>query len=548
MITMKCLRRGFEMSVLSTRCAAVTAALLVLAAPARAQDHDHPAGAHEAIGSVHFPTSCEPAAQEAFDRGVAKLHSFWFESANEEFAVAAAADPDCAMAHWGTAMTLWGNPMARNAPSAERNAEAVAAVGRAEALAANATPRERAYVEAVAALYRDHETVGHLERMKRHEEAMRAVAEANPDDSEAKIFLARMMVANASPDDMTFARQQQAAEILLPLFEAQPDHPGLAHYIIHAFDAPPIAEEGLAAAMRYAEIAPDAPHALHMPSHIFTRLGYWDESIETNRRSAEAEPVPNAAVHPLDYMVYAYLQQGRDDAAGEVVGRATEAKDRYYGGLFGYNSLAMPARYALERGDWAAAAALPVPEGALAYVEAIPRFARAIGAARSGDPMAARAEVARMSELENELVQAGQTDWATRVGAQRLAAESWAAWAEGDRAAALDLGRRAAEMEETVEKHPVTPGPLLPARELYADMLLESGDAAAAQAEYEATLIREPRRARALYGAGRAAEAAGNGAGAARYAAELLELMDEAVPERPEPAWARGVVGERASG
>jgi hypothetical protein len=289
-----------------------------LAAPLRAQDHEHAAG-HEEIGTVHFATSCNAAAQEAFDRGVAKLHSFWFEGANQEFAAAAAADPSCAMAHWGTAMTLWGNPMARSAPSAEQTANAVAAVARAEALAAGSTPRERAYIESVAALWRDAESAGFLDRMRAHEDALRAVAEANPDDTEAAIFLARIMIANADPGDLTFAQQKRAAEILLPLFAAQPEHPGLAHYIIHAFDAPPTAEQGLAAARRYSEIAPAAPHALHMPSHIFTRLGYWDESIEMNRRSAAASPAPNEAVHAMDYMVYAYLQEGRDAAAAEVV-------------------------------------------------------------------------------------------------------------------------------------------------------------------------------------------------------------------------------------
>jgi Tfp pilus assembly protein PilF len=520
---------------------------LALAGPLRAQEHEHAAGG-EAIGSVHFPTSCNEAAQERFDRGVAKLHSFWFASANEEFAAAAAADPACAMAHWGTAMTHWGNPMARNAPSAEQTTEAVAALARAEALAGGATPRERAYIEAAAALYRDHETVGFLDRMRAHEEALQAVVAANPDDTEAAIFHARMMVANADPADLTFARQQEAAEILLPLFEAQPQHPGLAHYIIHAFDAPPIAGQGLAAAQRYAEIAPAAPHALHMPSHIFTRLGYWDESIETNRRSAEASPQPDAAVHPLDYMVYAYLQQGMDAAAEEVVGRIATPDDPYYGAIQGYNAAAMPARYALERGDWTAAAALPIPDEALPYVEAVPRFARAVGAARGGQPEMARGDIERMAVLESDLAEAGEAEWAVRVGAQRLAAEAWAEWAEGDREKALELAKRAAELEETVEKHPVTPGPLLPARELYADMLLESGDAPAAQAAYEATLAREPRRARALYGAGRAAELAGDGVAAARYAAQLLELMDRADPERPEPAWARSVVEGRAAG
>jgi tetratricopeptide (TPR) repeat protein len=516
--------------------------LLVPPGPLRAQDHAehaHPEG-DEVIGSVHFATSCNEAAQAAFDRGVAKLHSFWFASANEEFAAAATADPACAMAHWGTAMTLWGNPMARVAPTAANTAEAVAAVARAEALAAGATPRERAYIESVAALWRDPESTGFLDRMRAHEAALQAVVDANPDDTEAAIFHARMMVATADPADLTFARQKAAAEILLPLFEAQPDHPGLAHYIIHAFDSPAMAGAGLEAARRYAEIAPAAPHALHMPSHIFTRLGYWDESIETNRRSAEASPEADASVHARDYMVYAYLQQGRDAAATAEVDRVGRAEDPFYGGVLGYNALAMPARLVLERSDWAAAAALPAaPEGGPAYAVAIPLFARAIGAARDGRPEMARPDIDRLEVLESDLAESGEADWAVRVGAQRLAAEAWALWAEGDRDQALDTARRAAELEETVEKHPVTPGPLLPARELYADMLLESGDAAAAEAAYEATLAREPRRARALYGAGRAAEMAGNADAAARHAADLLELMDRADASRPELAWAR---------
>ena len=415
-------------SVFSIRRTSLLAlAAFGLAAPLDAQDHEHAAG-HEEIGTVHFATSCNAAAQEAFDRGVAKLHSFWFDSANQEFAAAAAADPDCAMAHWGTAMTLWGNPMARTSPSPEQTEKALAAVARAEALAEGVTPRERAYIESVAVLYRDHESVGFLDRMQRHEDALRAVVEANPDDTEAAIFLARMMVANAAPDDLTFTKQKQAGEILIPLFVEQPQHPGLAHYIIHAFDAPPTAEQGLAAARRYSEIAPAAPHALHMPSHIFTRLGYWDESIEMNSRSAAASPEPNQAVHAMDYMVYAYLQEGRDAEAGQVVGRIAHSDDPYYGGLLGYNALAMPARLARARGDWAAAAALPVPEeGGPAFVEAVPRFARAIGAARAGQAEMAPADIDRMKVLENDLAQAGEADWAVRVGAQRMAAEAWVA-------------------------------------------------------------------------------------------------------------------------
>jgi tetratricopeptide (TPR) repeat protein len=452
------------------------------------------------------------------------------------------------MAHWGTAMSFWGNPMARVAPSEENTAQAVAAVARAEALAAGATPRERAYIESVAALWRDPESTGFLDRMRAHEAALQAVVETNPDDTEAAIFHARMMIANADPADLTFARQQAAAEILLPLFEAQPQHPGLAHYLIHSFDAPPIAESGLEAARRYAEIAPAAPHALHMPSHIFTRLGYWDESIETNRRSAAASPDSNAAAHPLDYMVYAYLQQGRDGEAKQIVDRITNP-DYAFNSLYGFNFLAAQARYALERGDWETAAAMPIPEeGALAFVEAISRFARAVGSARDGRPEMARPDLDALEVLESDLAEGGEPDWAVRVGAQRMAAEAWTLWAEGDRENALDTARRAAELEETVEKHPITPGPLLPARELYADMLLESGDADAAQAAYEATLVREPRRARALYGAGRAAELAGDTEAAARHAAGLLQLMDRADPERPEPTWARSVRSPSTSG
>ncbi len=523
------------------RTGAVLAFSLALTASSTAQEHDHgPAG--EQVGSVHFPVSCEPAAQERFDRAVAMLHSFWFETAIGEFAAVAEADPDCAMAHWGTAMTLWGNPMTRSAPLAANVERAGEAIARAEALAADLPHRERMWIEAAAALYADHENVGHLDRMKRHENALAALVDMHPEDTEAQVFLGRIMVANASPADSTFAKQKEAAAILEPLFEEQPDHPGIAHYIIHAFDAPPIADEGLEAAKRYAEIAPSAPHALHMPSHIFTRLGHWDESIETNRRAAEAEATPDAAVHPLDYMVYAYLQQGRDRAAGEVLERAADQPvDQFYGGILGYNAVAMPARYALERGDWRAAAEIPAPTDALPYVEAVSRFARAMGLARTDRPDAARAEIDRMAELEAALEDSGQSDWATRVGAQRLAAEAWATWAEGGHEAALELARRAAGREATVEKHPVTPGPLLPARELYGDLLMEADRPADALAAYRATLDREPRRARALYGAGRAAEAIGDAEAATGYARELLEVMRQADPDRPEPAWAREV-------
>jgi tetratricopeptide (TPR) repeat protein len=355
------------------------------------------------------------------------------------------------------------------------------------------------------------------------------------------------VIANAPPDDLTFARQRLAATILQPLFGAQPTHPGLAHYIIHTFDSPGLASEGLAAARRYAEIAPAAPHALHMPSHIFTRLGYWDESIATNRRSASAEPDSNAAVHPNDYMVYAYLQQGRDAEAGQVVRRTKEAADRYYGAILGYNAIAMQARYALEREAWAEAAALPVPTSAAPYVVAVARFARAIGSARSGDATAARADVAALESLRDQLRAANDGYWATIVDAQRLAASAWIAAASGDSATAIRLAQEGAELEATVEKHPVTPGPLLPARELQGDLLLAFGRHGEALRAYEQTLEREPNRARALFGAARAAELAGDRAVARERYTSLLSLMERADSARREPAVARAFLA-RAGG
>jgi tetratricopeptide (TPR) repeat protein len=513
--------------------------LLSMAAPLLAVQEPHVHAPGEVVGRVTFPTSCSAAVQERFEVAVAMLHSFWFDAAEREFREIASADPACAMAHWGAAMTLLANPMARLSPTPERLAAALSEAETASRLGASASERERAYIQAVLVLYRDHPTLDHLTRMKAHEQAMAEVHQRFPEDPEAAAFYARAVVANAPPDDLTFARQKLAATLIEPLFASQPDHPGLAHYIIHAFDAPAIAEQGLDAARRYAEIAPSAPHALHMPSHIFTRLGYWDESIEANRRSAQAEPEPNAAVHPMDYMVYAYLQQGRNAAAKEVVDRSVELPDRFYGGALGYNFTAMRARFALEREAWIEASAVPVPTGALPHVEAVARFARGVGAARSGQTASARPEAQALAEIRDRLAAANDAYWRTIVEAERLAVESWIAWASGDHAEAERLGREAATLEETVEKHPVTPGPLLPARELYADLLGEIGRHADAHREYVEVLVREPRRARSVFGAARAAERAGDGAAARSYYTELLQLMERADPERPEPRAAR---------
>ncbi len=503
--------------------------------------HDHGgSGEVQGVGSVSFPVSCSAEAQPLFEVAVATLHSFWFEEAYAAFQEVAEADPECAMAHWGVAMTLWGNPMTRAAPPEGRVTEALEAVEQARALAEGATERERMYIEAVAALYEDHETVGHMERMRAHEEAMREVMETHPDDAEAAIFYGRIAVGNAPPDDLTYSRQLHAAEIMEPLFQELPDHPGLAHYLIHAYDAPPIAEEGIEAALRYADIAPDAPHALHMPTHIFTRMGYWEESIELNARSAQAEPDPDAAVHPMDYMVYAYLQLGRDGDAADIVERARDIPHEFYGGLIGYNFAAMKARYALEREDWGEAVGLELPVDAPPYVEAVTRFARALGSARSGSPDAGRSELQAMDGLRDELTAVGDEYWATVVEAQRLAAEAWVTLAEGDEAGAVRLAQEGADLEGTVEKHPVTPGPLLPAMELLGDLLLELDRPQEALQAYEATLETERNRRRALFGAAQAAERAGDQEAADRHYADLLTLLEGADPDRPELQAAQG--------
>lgn len=506
--------------------------LALVSGIAAAQDHVHPAGGgRDKLGSVSFAVSCAPTSQPQFERAVAMLHSFWFEQADKAFADIARADSTCALAYWGRAMTMMGNPMTRQSPPPERLKAALELATRARDLAGRATHREQMYADAALAFYRDYPASDHLSRMKLQEAAFNALRAAHPEDMEATIFYARTLVANASPADQTFAQQIAAADLMQPLFDKYPNHPGLAHYLIHAYDAPPIANRGARAAQAYAGIAPDAPHALHMPSHIFTRLGYWDESIESNQRSARAEPDSNGAVHPMDYMVYAYLQQGRQQDARRVVERAVQNPDRFYGGVLGYNFAAMPARYALEREAWSDAAVLKLPVNASPNVRAITHFARAIGAARSGSPATSQVDVDSLASLKSQLERANDAYWPTIVEAQRLAASAWVAFANKDMETAVRLAAAAAALEETVEKHPVTPGPILPARELHGDMLVELGRFAEALAAYEKTLVREPRRLRALHGAVRAAEKAGNASVADKRRAELRTLISKADPD-----------------
>jgi tetratricopeptide (TPR) repeat protein len=502
---------------------AAVAALAALAAPrpTLAQDHVHV----EELGSVSFPVTCSAEAQEQMHRAVAMLHSFWFPESLRTFESAAAADPGCGIAHWGAALSHFGNPMGGGSGAESQAAGWTSAERGLQAGARSA--RDQAYVDAAAALFRDHATADNRTRMRAYEVAMQAVVARFPEDTEAKIFHAIFMVANASPTDLTFAQQRRAADVLNELYARYPQHPGLAHYIIHAFDSPPLASNALAAARQYAGIAPAAPHALHMPSHIFTRLGYWDESIASNRRSADLEPTPGGKSHPIDYLVYAYLQQGRDDMALRAIEEVGGNFQGEYisGTLASYNALAMPARYALEREDWAGAAALRVTS-TTPSAEAVTRFARAIGAVRLGRVAAAAEEVAALEALVAAMRAQNDPYWPIVVDAQRMAVAAWVAHAEARHAEALQLARQAADQEEQVEKHPITPGPLLPARELLGDILMVHGQPAQALAAYEATLTREPNRARTLVGAARAARAAGRDEAARRYYAAVVDLMD----------------------
>jgi tetratricopeptide (TPR) repeat protein len=535
----------------------LAALALVCDSSLAAQQPEEHAGHAEQLGRVQFATSCRGAAHSGVEHGVAYLHSFWYEKAAEAFDAAAAADTSCAMAFWGKAMSLLHPLWTPPSPADVR--VALAAIDRG--LAAAKTTRERDYLGAIRAYYADYDRTDPRTRLVRYAQAMDTVRRHSPRDPEATIFyaLALIAVGQANATDTTFAYQKRADSILEPAFRREPRHPGLAHYLIHANDVPQLAQHGLYAARRYAEIAPDVPHAQHMPSHIFTRLGLWDDVIASDTRSAAAArayevergltAMWDQRAHALDYLAYAYLQQGRDTAAQRVVDEAAAAPAGYPAGslIHEYAFAAIPARFALERGDWAAAARLvvrPAPEWPAA--EAITHFARAIGAVRSSDTALARQEIVVLARIESTLTAQGglQTYWAGQVAIQRLAASAWLLLAGGDTAGAVQLAGQAADREDGTQKHPVTPGSVLPARELEGDLLLLVGRPADATKAYGATLALSPNRARSLFGLARAAELAGDSATAWAKYREFLSLMTKADGGRPEIAIAqRAVVG-----
>jgi tetratricopeptide repeat protein len=510
----------------------------------------------EALGRVAFPVSCAPEAQTRFERAMALLHSFWWEEGGAAFRAVVAADSNCALAYWGLALNSWGNPFA-GGPSGDMLRQGAVAAARALELGAP-TARERGFIAAGAALYREYETMPNPRRLQAYSDTLARVSRDFPGDPEVAIYYALSLVANASPTDTTFSRQRQAAAILNPLFRRFPEHPGLAHYIIHANDSPRLAGLGLDAARRYARIAPSAPHAQHMPSHIFVRLGLWDESIAANRRSFDAgveyvrtqhlRGVAPEQFHALDYMVYGYLQEGRDSAARRTVaqGLALTAVLSSDALLANYNRVAMEARLPLERGDWVAAARLPVrATGQGTIGAALAHFTRGIGAARSNDTTQARVEIAALGAIEATLAGQSGYNWSRIVGIRKQAVAAWSLLAAGDTAGALRDAKAAADREDVTEKHPVTPGELLPARELEGDLLLALGQYASARAAYEATLRREPERARSLFGAARAAELAGDVAVArTRYRAYLTQ-MQQSDGARAELEIARGALSRR---
>ncbi len=509
---------------------------------------------NQPYGEVDFPTSCQAEAQAPFETGLALLHHMMYEQAAGHFATAAEADPTCAMAHWGLAMTqlhpLWAPPTEQEFDRGR------AAVEQAKTLEAP-TERERQYIEAIVAYYTTAEESDHRAGVRAWEAAQKALHEAFPEDVDAAAFYALSHLATAPPDDDTFAHQRRAGALLEDLLDEAPAHPGLFHYLIHAYDNPALAEKALDVARGYDKLAPDVPHALHMPSHIFVRLGIWPDVIAWNLRSAEAALRQSPAeytslhhVHALDYLVYAYLQRGQDQKAQEILRKILEIDNYQPHPASAYGIAAAQARYALERRQWDEAAELPLrvhdayPWNDFPEHEAITYWARGLGAARTGDLDAARTAVDTLDVLHERTLEKGEDYWATLVDARSTTLSAWIAYAEGDHDRALNLMREAADLEDSVDKHPITPSEVLPARELLGDMLLALDHPAQAIDAYRAALEISPNRFNSLYGAGQAAERTGQHDVAKAFYAKLAEISEEANSERESLIQAKNFLAE----
>jgi tetratricopeptide (TPR) repeat protein len=528
--------------------ALLAASALLLAATGPEHEHGH----SPQLGKLSFESTCSPAAHARFETGLRWLHSFEYQEAERSFSAAAEVDPGCAIADWGVAMSnyhpLWA------APTPEELQRARAALAKAKAAGAK-SERERDYVAAIDTFYRGSDRLDHKTRVLAYSAAMGQLHQRFPQDVEAAVFYALSLIAAGTMDtDPGFTREKQAAAILNHILAANPDHPGVAHYLIHSFDYPPLAELALPAARRYAAIAPDSAHAQHMPSHIFTRLGLWDEAIKSNLAAKSAAKAHSTAMgmsgawdqqlHAMDYLTYAYLQTGRDEDARKVYDELKSIRQANPPSpTVAYAVTAIPARVLLERRQWGEAAALTLPAN-LAGLAALEKhkwaianihFAKAVGAARSGQAALAKDEVARLARIEQRLtVPPGEYDWGKQVAIERQIAEGWIAFALGNRDEAVRAMRAAADLDDATEKHPVTPGAVLPAREQLGELLLALGRPAEALSEYEASLKRAPGRLAGLYGAGRAAKLAGNSKVAERYFAELAETTQQGDGSRSE--------------
>jgi len=495
------------------------------------------------VGRVNFPTSCDPKVQAQFERGVAMLHSYWFIQARKTFEAVLQQDPNCAIAYWGIALDLLGNSLVGPPPLKTLQA-AWEALEKARAIGAK-TERERDWIEALSAYYRDYDKVALDARLAAYTKAMERMTQRYPDDFEAWTYYALTLQASASKADKTYSNQLKAASILEKQLQQNPQHPGVAHYLIHAYDYPPLADKGLVAARRYAGLAPSAPHARHMPSHIYSMVGLWEDSIVSNRSALEIQP---DYYHASDFAVYAHLQLAQDAKAKAAMEEALKTADTGTRVVTIVNftaTAAMPARYAIERADWKGAAALTVTSTQFPAADSLTRFARGLGMARSGDIAGAKREIEAMQELQKALEEANDSYWASRTEEQIYAVSAWVAFREGARDRAVKLIRAAADREDASVKHVAMENRLYPMRELFGDLLLEMGQAAPALREFEAALKENPNRYRGFYGAARAAEAAGNRQKAADYFAKLVALSKNADTARPELARAKTFLAQK---
>jgi tetratricopeptide (TPR) repeat protein len=534
------------MNIIQT-CLNVVLVVALCVAAAAQHEHHESGSAPARLGAVHFENSCRPEVQARFTRAMALLHSFWYEESASQFRAVAEEDPTCGVAWWGIGMTIWHPLWEPNGPNPEGLKKGLEALQKAQSIGAG-TDREKQFISVLGGFYADAGKMPHLDRVIMYEHSMSGLHARFPEDRETTIFYALSLLGSAgsAPPDKTYARQRKAGALLEPLVSQEPEHPGIAHYIIHAYDYPPLAPQALEAARRYAKIAPDAPHALHMPSHIFTRLGLWQESVDSNLASAAAARKNNLVgdeLHALDYLEFAYLQMGQDDKAEEVMRQVPEnGKDdtRAFAAL--YAGAAIPVRYAVERKQWALAADLPVnalPGGRYSWANAAVYFGRALGAARSGKVEQAKVEVQKIADMERVLAGMKEDYWETQVEIQRRAAEAWLRFASGQRELGLAGMRSAVELEDSTDKHPVTPGSLVPMRALLGDMLLESKKPVKALMEYKKLLSTEPNRFVAVYGVARSAEMSGDRKLAVEMYRKLAKLGAHGDPSREELKQAR---------